>query len=832
MKSQIYGTLGILYAIAIGILLIIAVVGISKQFSYKSSAPLYKMEAYSLSQNFQILNMLFNQERAYSIERSIFLTSAFGGRTPKELTPTTNASICKCKNGYHADASSGLCVDGKGDAYVVTCYVDHNGNRINVSNLPNYYYPAIPEKTIVYWINGSYNMVPSKSDFDYAIGEYASKLFAQPDPLLKAFFASFSPTGTYPNTIFKVKVNILDNKVIAHWIPLGVNRFVFAFPNPIDPDLYYEFNLRVNNVISLNFTNLYSIAANFANKGEYTNIINNITSSPFPTVIDEEYVTKYYNKDIDKTVYCNYSVSATPYGNQTCTDDSSTQPHYLGPIKAMYYYLLIHHKLNFWDYGDMCNTFDYPVDINAEWTTPPNNKPLCIAEVTPNITQRGITLRVVNFYGWCVDTGDYNDRYALEEIVCSMDRQLQEKLNDYYQNGSIYIKMLPLKPFNITLDSATVSSQYSWTNDSFEKTFTVDYCYSSIYGTGAANPDYALATGNSICEKYGFSHLDYMKSPYQSNEKGCYVYSYNVVKGPDNPNTQRAITAIICGDNPTTTKPILNNYKVGVGGFVTAPGIEVTSAKSYFGYDLNTIISKAHYIPDYICASKGSTVTSVFIGVTTGRDSTDKSLDVSDVKIVPSTSYNEGSAVTKINCTTNGVTKTYDVGFNWNAWYSDDPNWDSNAWKFSGGKTWADLFCEINDGINSHASAVYHMYTSESRYAPKIKIEGTEREGLSVTKVTCSNGETYTLSNGVDSFDGLNFIYIPINKFAVRFVNVYQPPHYANQTEILRRLCPNRNLVGYLISNDKESGLTLLWDVGSKGTYYDNKPAVELVCKM
>jgi hypothetical protein len=78
-KAQVYGLSSFLYALAIAIVLVIGLLGMSKQFEEKSQAAMYRFGAVETSKVAEIIKKVMDQERSYAVDKSLFITGAFGG---------------------------------------------------------------------------------------------------------------------------------------------------------------------------------------------------------------------------------------------------------------------------------------------------------------------------------------------------------------------------------------------------------------------------------------------------------------------------------------------------------------------------------------------------------------------------------------------------------------------------------------------------------------------------------------------------------------------------------------------------------------------------------
>ena len=165
MRSQIYGILGLMYTLAIGILLIVAMVGTSKQFSWQSSAPLYRFSMIALSSSMNKVKTFLQQERVYAVDRALFYTGAFGGySTFHDLVPRINAKWCGCPSGtIKINKSGGSCTSSDKVCYCNNtsigklvqpnmCFVTDKGKKLDIGMIKDKkLWEMFTEKYFVYW---------------------------------------------------------------------------------------------------------------------------------------------------------------------------------------------------------------------------------------------------------------------------------------------------------------------------------------------------------------------------------------------------------------------------------------------------------------------------------------------------------------------------------------------------------------------------------------------------------------------------------------------------------------------------------------------------------
>ncbi len=800
-----------LYAIAIGILIVIAVVGTSKQMSYQSSAPLYKMTLYLVSTSLQKLNLWYNQERAYAIARGAFLASAFGGRMPKELNPVANATLCGgCKKGY--DDKDGVCVNDNdaSDTYIPTCYLDRNNKIIHVEDLPKQYYYILPEKKVVYWYYDK-NISPTYDEYMESVKYYIKNIYTQPDPLMAVELSLLGVSFT--DLKYDVILNDTKSKnneyLIAHWIPIGKSYVIINYP-PDKPTISYGFNLNVFNNVTLPLGNLYNTSQDFI---KYLFVsINNFPDkfSPImnivPTFIDVKYVSSYTNPANGQTYYCNYTVDKelSKWGEaiaskQGCSTDKSKYPiNKLNDLDVLYEYLVTHYS-----YDSSClNICKNGINELSD----NNNK--CTVEINSTIDKNGkVHLSILKYSNDCSD--------KKKCVMCVVVSYMQQKLNKidmspldaplpyrpHAPHNWSYIKMVPMGVFNLTLESSSTTSATE--SGTYRRNFTIDYCYSDV-----KNDQITL---NSICIKNGFGK--YTKI-YKSSYVGCYAYSSDITKDAEvkSSDYNYYLWKIKCSDGSTKEMPADVSVK-----FNDSVDVKFNN-KDLPNEIADEITQKEKDWFNIFCYEKHN---QTYGGVDLAYADSSKKINEIDLESsdAPGCKYH----ISQINC---GGTIVDVSSMNWSVSFKSGSSCKDNE-KCDINKIYTprvgvlNAFCYYKGYGNAKWIKASSSSVDCKTYSFTPKTEDSSG-GLIVKGVKC--GDTWE--------DLQNNYYIGGDLYPKDLIEIYQPKGFVDQEGIIKRICSNPQY--YYVNKIDNTKTYLLIDPGKEegNPQYGDVSQTIVTCEM
>lgn len=367
-KSQVYGLSGFIYAIAIAIILIVGLLGLSKEYDLKSAAGLYRFSSVMATKNAEIVKKLMDQERGYAIDKSLFITGAFGGYSPDvDLIPVKNCTLPGCDKcssigyiclGTSTNCSSSVCTNPN-CALGYVC-VEATGKCTNPSthnvqtnwpgctpidygkcakSLDDYYrtksavlspecYQNIKsetstdtcgatkndasylgEKTVPYWRYLSLTCIPNSTFLiNTTFTEFAGSRYVNPSELLSN--ALKVATGSDLSMQYKLRIDSVNETtgiLETSWFVVmpGEGIKLSAPPPPDNPVVQYSFYPFMHIFSNTSFFNVYNESKTFVQSSELTKLMKG-DLSPIPVVVDEDF------KTADKDQYNNINTYPLP----------------------------------------------------------------------------------------------------------------------------------------------------------------------------------------------------------------------------------------------------------------------------------------------------------------------------------------------------------------------------------------------------------------------------------------------------------------------------------------------------------------------------------------
>ena len=885
MRSQIYGILGLMYTLAIGILLVVALVGTSKQFAWKSSAPLYKFSMIELSSNVQKVKTFLSEERVYAADKALFYVGAFGGySTISDMSPKFDAKMCGCPSGSKL-------ININGDSCSSTdkeCYCENTstggfvqpnmcfGSGLDVKMLDKSFWTYIPEKYFVYWYNGT-NEIPPKKKIKETAEEYLNSLFPIPDPIISI---PLELLGVKMDFKYITKIDDFSDKYVdVEWIPIGENSLIFNFPFN-HPFIEYMMKLAMKTKVKNNLFALYKKSANFVKNKKFNSVFNNPSKGILPIVIDENYVVNYTKEELG-TYYCNYSTSDRPDGNPKCSVNS-VNVNNLQPMVALVYYI----DKNYWDTSPTYNTSNMGSNCSSCSSKPDylslNENDLegslpCTAEINSTIKDGYVVFRIDKFYG-CQKNGNLNTNLTC--MMCAIVSEINKDIggqikNTYtlqhssweYENSlsdkNYAIKMVPLEKFNISLNSIDTKT-HVWKNKTFSAWITPPYNYLMNGSSGCNHIVKGGQVGaDSICELNGFQKAEDCRSESPVNAVN---WGYNVTKYPRTincPSGFKKIDYIVCNNASGNTEINLNS-KYGI----SVCGNETTSSTSGWinGSLLNQLKNNNVDGPilkklGYACNVMGKELTGIHVKKETNHNITSPYLYSSsgtinnpiggDVGAVLNiTCKNEGNGgneytynLSKTPLENSTYSRRHMLGFDYSGLTGNFNN-TKDAKKFAkiynyykaayggNGSNIAFVFCRLYCGESCIPCSMW--VTNDSSYSNKYAGYGRLNLNISsnseftytyaIDEINCSS-TIWPISSsseiGFNSVVGINLTDVPLS-----FVDIYTPKNFANQTIVLKRICLENN--GELLTvhfNDNGDTPGLLIDPGLNESTIQNVPS-------
>ena len=142
-QAQVYGLSSFIYALAIAVVLLVSLIGMSKEFETKSHAATYEGNAVIVSRTAENVKKILEEERRYALDKSLYFTGAYGG----------------------SDSFG----DSQKRSWGTGC-----GTKDNTM------LTYLPEKQIPYWYSSGTNCVPSDDAVITMVTRW-TQIFAKPD---------------------------------------------------------------------------------------------------------------------------------------------------------------------------------------------------------------------------------------------------------------------------------------------------------------------------------------------------------------------------------------------------------------------------------------------------------------------------------------------------------------------------------------------------------------------------------------------------------------------------------------------------------------------------
>ncbi|MCD6547822.1 MAG: hypothetical protein J7K22_04705 [Nanoarchaeota archaeon] len=307
VKAQIYGVSTFIYTIAIAIVLIIGMIGLSKDIEAASQAGFYRFSALSAVKNAELLKKLMDEERQYAVDKALFITGAFGGYSTKDLVPIKNCTICK--NTCPQDTS---CIDDPSNPNYGYC-VDADGNTVE----PEDCYPKfqacgkldveisfLGEKQLPNWKRYGNKCIPTEEQVFETFRDYIDTMFSSPDERVINSIAAATLQPVFFNYYldFNYTKDVSEDVIQTRWYPIGQIINMIKYP-PKNPVVEYEFSPYVHLYTKTPFKKLYSESKNIVENNEFNWLLNDPKNSPIPTVIDVDFSIKKHYKDGTEVTY-------------------------------------------------------------------------------------------------------------------------------------------------------------------------------------------------------------------------------------------------------------------------------------------------------------------------------------------------------------------------------------------------------------------------------------------------------------------------------------------------------------------------------------------------
>ena len=223
-KAQLYGLSIFIYAIAIAIILIIGLVGLTREIEVYSHAGLQRHQAMTLTKNAEMIRTLIDQERTYAVDRALLYTAAFGGYSTGDLLEGGDAS-CGVRN----------------------MNIEHVG-----------------EKGVPYWINENDDCIPGESKLKEVFRQYMGFFEMPKDDVVDAVSGVTGTRISFFN-FYLARFDFNEGMVQTKWYPRDISFISFQVAN-----FNYETSVHSQIQQSTRFHELFGKSEEFA-EGGYAN---------------------------------------------------------------------------------------------------------------------------------------------------------------------------------------------------------------------------------------------------------------------------------------------------------------------------------------------------------------------------------------------------------------------------------------------------------------------------------------------------------------------------------------------------------------------------------
>lgn len=254
-KAQVYGLSSFIYALAIAVILLIGLIGMSKDFETKSQAASYRYGATLVTRNAETIKKVIEEERNYALDKSVFVAGTSGGVRETVLTPWA-------------------------------C-----GSKINQS------ITYLPEYGITYWQKYGKTCIPTDQQTIDSILYYAENVFSKPDQTIITALSNAAGKDYNFDYVMKV-VNYSKTMFEVNWFAKGtvtedgvttpLEKISFTYP-PGDETIEYSFDPFVHTNSETTIFKIKSEAETFVQNKNLEAWLS--SGSVFPTVIDKDRIT-------------------------------------------------------------------------------------------------------------------------------------------------------------------------------------------------------------------------------------------------------------------------------------------------------------------------------------------------------------------------------------------------------------------------------------------------------------------------------------------------------------------------------------------------------------
>jgi hypothetical protein len=434
-KAQVYGLATFIYAISIAVILLIGLIGMSKEFESKSQSAEYKYGTAIVTQIAEQIKKIMEEERGYSLDKSLYLTGAFGG---------------------------------------YSSYSDTTGKTCSVRISP--YGNFLPEKKIFYWQEYDNKCIPTDSEVLSVVTQYANEFFQTPAATITNALSK-NAGKTYDFTYIMKLSNYTNKTIDTSWFATGtekdpdgtINTFSKVTLNylPGDPIIEYSFDPFMHLNSKTRFFYMRSAAENFVTNNELSNWF----KSDFSPVHLKHYIDEDFIIAKKETGVPVKNCTTNPYPSDYCAQNSSELYH---PFKALVDYafngLLVSESLlgNSNSYSN-CNIDPTKVSLSYTKTCKISTRMNNATGYLELDTSQGTS----GFSGGCVSVPETIDDKAIKcVLMLNVNHISHELFNLGVQNAdynTAFDYKISFNTFNLTYNGVVDSKFLEYNSTTYKK---------------------------------------------------------------------------------------------------------------------------------------------------------------------------------------------------------------------------------------------------------------------------------------------------------------------------------------------------------------------------
>ena len=403
-KTQLYGISAFMYALAIAVVLIIGMLGLSKDIETSSQAGLYRYNSLSAVKASEVINKILDEDRGYAVDKSLFITSAFGGYK-------VNDFICNSTTHCNADGRCDIPIGSDQSP----CYPNIKSSSGFGCGIRETNVSFLGEKQVPYWRMGNNKCIPSLDDVLNVFKYYANTFSSADERVSNAISVAVRnqiSLNYYLDFDTHKDVILGSDEINTRWFPMGLDRVTIKSP-PEHPVTIYSFKPFVELFTKTMFFDLYNESSEFVANKEFERFLADPQFSPIPVIIDQDQsILRHLN---DGTVQACDCSTVTLKPSETCEENATLCMHTLPPFKA-----LVSYVNNSRLYPDTPNDCTLPKDIDDISDD--------YSESCTIFTKRNADgMLVFDHFEGCSSGNDVDDnaiKCVMEKIINRIDKEL------------------------------------------------------------------------------------------------------------------------------------------------------------------------------------------------------------------------------------------------------------------------------------------------------------------------------------------------------------------------------------------------------------------------